>query len=211
MTDIADSQPQAAADALLAASLQLVTGYDGSPPATRALGAAATLLRGRPGSIDVVYVAHVPSVDMMSANALAEVEAGFGDVEKELRASAAAQLEGRGVAWEFQRRDGLIAAELIAAASVIGDADPSASVAIVVGSSSRGSHRVVGSTAVALARRCPVPLVIVPLGRRASATRLPFYPGCPQSRNPTRRIIIKLMTRGAPRTGRAADSPAGRR
>jgi nucleotide-binding universal stress UspA family protein len=139
-----------------------VTGYDGSPPATRALDAAAALLRGRHGSIDVVYVAHVPSVDMMSAGALAEVEADFGEVEKELRASAAARLDGRGVAWEFQRRDGLIAAELVAAAAAISDAHPGDSVAIVVGSSSRGSHRVVGSVAVGLARHCPVPLVIVP-------------------------------------------------
>jgi nucleotide-binding universal stress UspA family protein len=162
MTDIADSQPQEAAGALPATSLHLVTGYDGSPPATRALDAAVTLLRGRHGSIDVVYVAHVPGVDMLSADALVEVEADFGEVEKELRASAAAQLDGRGVTWEFQRRDGLIAGELTAAASAVRAAHPGDSVAIVVGSSSSGSHRVVGSVAVALARHCPVPLVIVP-------------------------------------------------
>jgi nucleotide-binding universal stress UspA family protein len=161
MTDIADSQPQAAADAPPTAYLHLVTGYDGSPPAARALGAAVALLRGRQGSIDVVYVAHVPSVDMMSADALAEVEADFGEVEKELRASAAAQLDGH-VTWEFQPRRGLIAGELIAVASAVADAHPGDSVAIVVGSSSSGGHRVVGSVAVALARHCPVPLVIVP-------------------------------------------------
>jgi nucleotide-binding universal stress UspA family protein len=83
MTDIADSPPQAA-------TLHLVTGYDGSPPAIRALDAAAALLRGRQGGIDVVYVAHVPSVDMISADALVEVEADFGEVEKELRADAPA-------------------------------------------------------------------------------------------------------------------------
>ena len=166
MTDIADSRPQAAADASPAATLHLVTGYDGSPPAIRALDAAAALVRGRRGSIDVLYVAHVPSVDMMSADALVEVEANFGEVEKELRASAARQLDGRGVTWEFQRRQGLIAGELIAAAAVIGDAHPGDTVAIVVGSSSQGSHRIVGSVAVGLARYCPVPLVIVPLGRR---------------------------------------------
>ena len=162
MTDIADSQPLGTADALPAASLHLVSGYDGSPPATRALDAAVALLRGRHGGIDVVYVAHVPSVDMMSADALTEVEADFGEVEKELRASAAARLDGRGITWEFQRRDGLIAGELTAAASAVRAAHPGDSVAIVVGSSSSGSHRVVGSVAVALARHCPVPLVIVP-------------------------------------------------
>jgi len=162
MTDIADSQPPGGAGALPATSLHLVTGYDGSPPATRALDAAVALLRGRHGSIDVVYVAHVPSVDMLSADALVEVEDDFSEVEKDLRASAAAQLDGRGITWEFQRRDGLIAGELSAAASAVRDAHPDDGVAIVVGSSSSASHRVVGSVAVALARHCPVPHVIVP-------------------------------------------------
>ena len=139
-----------------------MTGYDGSPPAARALGAAADLLRGRRGSIDVVYVAHVPGVDMMSADALAEIEADFGEVEKELRASAAAKLDGRGVTWDFQPRRGLVAAELIAAASLLRDAHPDDTVAIVVGSSSQVGHRIVGSVAVGLAHHCPVPLVIVP-------------------------------------------------
>jgi nucleotide-binding universal stress UspA family protein len=161
MTDIADSQQPAAAGAPPTANLHLVTGYDGSPPAARALSRAVALLQGRQGSIDVVYVAHVPSVDMMSADALVEVEADFSEVEKELRASAAAELDGR-VTWEFQSRRGPIAGELIEAASAIGDAHPSDTVAIVVGSSSSGSHRIVGSVAVALARHCPVPLVIVP-------------------------------------------------
>jgi nucleotide-binding universal stress UspA family protein len=162
MTDIAVSQPAPAADASPAATLHLVTGYDGSPPATRALGAAAALLRGRHGNIYAVYVAYVPSVDMMSADALAEIEADFGEVEKELRVSAAALLDGRGVTWEFQPRRGLIAAELIAAASLVRDAHPDDTVAIVVGSSSQASHRILGSVAVGLARHCPVPLVIVP-------------------------------------------------
>lgn len=163
MPDIAESQPRAAADAPSATpSLHLVTGYDGSPPADRALDAAVALLRGRQGSIDVVYVAHVPAADMMSAAALAQVEVDFDTIEKELRASAAARLDGRGVAWEFQRRQGLIAGELIAAASAIGDARPADVVMLVVGSSSRVGHRIVGSVAVGLARHCPVPLAIVP-------------------------------------------------
>ncbi|HEX7268371.1 MAG TPA: universal stress protein [Streptosporangiaceae bacterium] len=39
-----------------ATDLRLVVGYDGSPPASRALDAAASLLRGRTGRIEVVYV-----------------------------------------------------------------------------------------------------------------------------------------------------------
>ena len=41
-------------------------GYDGSAPAARALDAAVALLRGRTGSITVVYVAHLTAVEMMS-------------------------------------------------------------------------------------------------------------------------------------------------
>jgi nucleotide-binding universal stress UspA family protein len=44
----------------------------------------------------------------------------------------------------------------------IGDAHPGDTVVIVVGSSSTAMHRVVGSVAVNLARRAPVPIVVVP-------------------------------------------------
>jgi nucleotide-binding universal stress UspA family protein len=162
MPEIKDVQPRVTPGTPSAASLRLVTGYDGSPPASRAIEAATTLLRGRHGSIDIVYVTHAPGVDMLSPDALVQVEAGFSEMEKKLRSSAAAQLDGRGVAWELQRRHGMIARELIAAASAVGEAHPGDTVAIVVGSSSQASHRIVGSVAVGLARHCPVPLVIVP-------------------------------------------------
>jgi hypothetical protein len=51
----------------------LVVEYDGSLPATRVLDAAVAFLHGRSGQIDVVYVAHLPSVDMLSAEAAAEM------------------------------------------------------------------------------------------------------------------------------------------
>ena len=53
-----------------AGDLYLVVGYDGSPPAVRALDAAARLLHGRAGGVEVVYVAHLPSADMLSADAV---------------------------------------------------------------------------------------------------------------------------------------------
>jgi nucleotide-binding universal stress UspA family protein len=46
-------------------------------------------------------------------------------------------------------------------AAGICDARPGQKVVIVIGSSSHAAHRV-GSVAVSLARRAPVPLVIVP-------------------------------------------------
>jgi nucleotide-binding universal stress UspA family protein len=145
-----------------ATDLRLVVGYDGSPPGTRALDAAVNLLRGRTGRIDVVYVAHMPSMASLSADAVSELETDFDDVEQELRTLVDEQLRGRDVHWEFERRQGLIAEDLIAAADDIRTAHPDATVVIVVGSSSSVMHRVVGSVAVSLARHSPVPLIVVP-------------------------------------------------
>ena len=141
--------------------LHIVVGYDGSPPATRALDAAVRLLQGRTGRVDVVYVAQLSSVAMLSPNAIAEIESDFNEIEQELRTAAAEQLRGSGAAWEFERRQGIIADELIAAATALRDAH-GGTVAIVVGSSSHATHRVIGSVAVSLARHSPVPLIIVP-------------------------------------------------
>jgi nucleotide-binding universal stress UspA family protein len=143
-------------------SLQLVVGYDGSPPADRALDAAVRLLQGRTGRINVVYVAHLSTTVMMSPGAIAEMEADFDEIEKDLRAQAGEQLRGRVETFQFQRRQGLIGDELIAAATGIGEGHPGDTVVILVGSSSHATHRLVGSVAVNLARHSPVPLIIVP-------------------------------------------------
>ncbi len=141
-------------------SLHLVVGYDGSPPASRALDAAVNLLQGRTGHIDVVYVAHLSSLAMLSPGAIAEIESDFDEIEQQLRTAAAEQLRDRVAAWGFERRQGIIPEELIAVATAIGAAG--SNVAIVVGSSSHATHRVIGSVAVSLARHSPVPLIIVP-------------------------------------------------
>src|SRR5260370_1003216 len=74
--------------------VHLVVGYDGSPPASRALDAAVRLLQGRTGRIEVVYVAHLSSLVMLSAGAIAEMEEDFDEVEQELRAQSAGQPGG---------------------------------------------------------------------------------------------------------------------
>jgi nucleotide-binding universal stress UspA family protein len=145
-----------------AGDLYLVVGYDGSPPGSRALDAAARLLQGRTGRIEVVYVAHLPSIDMLSPGAVAEMEVSFDEIARDLHTAAGEQLRGREERWGFERRQGLIADELIAAAAGIRDAHPGDNVAIVVGSSSHAMHRMVGSVAVSLARHAPVPIVVVP-------------------------------------------------
>ena len=140
----------------------MIVGFDGSPPAARALDAAVNLLQGRTGRIDVVYVAHMPSMAALSASAVGEIENDFDDIDQELRTMAAERLRGREERWGFERRQGLIAEELLAAARDTAAAHPGATVVIVVGSSSQVAHRIVGSVAVGLARHSPVPLVVVP-------------------------------------------------
>jgi nucleotide-binding universal stress UspA family protein len=146
-------------------NLYLVVGYDGSAPATRALDAAAALLRGRDGSIDVVYVPHMPSVDMLSPEAVAGMKVTFDEMARDLQTQAGDQLRDREERWRFERGQDMItdiADALIGAAKRIRDAHPGDNVAIVIGSSSQAMHRMVGSVAVSLARRAPVLLLIVP-------------------------------------------------
>jgi nucleotide-binding universal stress UspA family protein len=140
----------------------LVVGFDDSPPAQRALDAAARLLSVRPGRITVVWVAHLAGAVELSADAIAIVESDFDEVSGELRNAAAQRLKGSAVPWDFQWRQGPIARELIAVAEAIHATRPDDVVAIVVGSSSSAMHRMVGSAAVNLARHSPVPLMVVP-------------------------------------------------
>jgi nucleotide-binding universal stress UspA family protein len=87
-----------------ATDLRVVVGFDGSPPSSRALDAAVNLLQGRTGRIEVVYVAHLPSIAALSPTAVGEIETDFDDVEQELRTMAGAQLGGREERWGFSRR-----------------------------------------------------------------------------------------------------------
>lgn len=142
--------------------VRIVVGYDGSPPADRALDAAVRLMEGRTGRITAVYVAHLTSTAMLSADAIAELENDFDQVESELRTTVGERLRGHVNDWDFQRRQGQIAHELVAATEEIHAAHPDDTVVIVVGSSSSAVHRMVGSVPVTLARHSPVPLIIVP-------------------------------------------------
>jgi nucleotide-binding universal stress UspA family protein len=144
------------------ANLHLVVGYDGSPPASRALDAAVGLLHGRFGDAEVVYVAHMPGIDMLSPDALVEMRTDFDEIERDLRTAADEQLRGREDRWKFERREGQIGDELLAVAAARHESHPDETVVIVVGSSSQAMHRIVGSVAVNLVRHSPVPVVVVP-------------------------------------------------
>jgi nucleotide-binding universal stress UspA family protein len=75
---------------------------------------------------------------------------------------AAEQLRGQEGRWQFGRRDGSIADELIAAAGQIHDGSPGDTAVVVVGGSSQARHHVIGSVSVSLARHARLPIVIVP-------------------------------------------------
>jgi nucleotide-binding universal stress UspA family protein len=113
----------------------------------------------------VVYVPHMPAVDMLTTEAVTGMQATFGELTRDLHAQASDQLRDREERWRFERgRDMFsdVSSVLIGVAEKVAAAHPGENVAIVVGSSSQARHRMVGSVAVSLARHAPVPLLIVP-------------------------------------------------
>jgi len=98
----------------------------------------------------------------------AEVLQSLDDATRELSEEAHAHLRAthlRGAAqhWHFQRRDGAIADQLIAAADDLSRRrGPGASVVIVVGRSEHGYHHVLGSVPRALERHNHYPVIVIP-------------------------------------------------
>jgi len=74
----------------------------------------------------------MPSMAALSPGAVTELETDFDDVEHELRTLAGEQLRGHEVDWDFERRQGLIAEELIAAANEIRAAHSRATLAPII-------------------------------------------------------------------------------
>ena len=147
-----------------------VVGFDGSASALRALDAAARLLNDRPGGMEIVYVAHLSALLAGSdpgGRASAEVLQGFDDATRDLSGEVRAHLQAthlRGAAqhWHFQRRDGAIADQLIAAADDLRRRHgPDAPVVIVVGRSEHGYHHVLGSVPQALERHAHYPVIVI--------------------------------------------------
>ena len=133
-------------------SIYAVVGFDGSAPSLRALDAAARLLNDRPGGMEIVYVAHQGSED--ATRELSE------EVRERLQGS---HLRAAAQRWHFQRRDGVIADNLIAAADEVRYGHgPEAEVFLVVGRSEHGYHHVLGSVPAALERHVHYPVIVIP-------------------------------------------------
>jgi nucleotide-binding universal stress UspA family protein len=143
--------------------LVLVVAYDGSEPAQRALLGAAEMLRDRVGRMEVVYVAHLPSTVSFSAQAIVAVQEGMDTAEQELAAQADQTLAGTGLKWHFQRRNGEIAPELLAAGEEQLDAEgPSTHVVLVVGGSAHKIDRYLNSTPARIIRQDRFEVLVIP-------------------------------------------------
>jgi hypothetical protein len=127
-----------------------VVGFDGSASSLRALDTAARMLSGRPGGMEIVYVAHLPAMAAAgpAGQASADMPQSFDDTARELADEALARLRAphlRAAAqrWHFQRRDGAIADNLIAVADDLRlRHGPGAAVFLIVGRSEHGYHHV---------------------------------------------------------------------
>ena len=150
-------------DAVQKVTLELIVGYDGTGPAQRALEQAADMLKGRIGHIEVVYVAHIPSSVAMAPGALPMMATGFDEEEQTLLIRAGETLLGRKLDWNFQRRNGDIAPELLAAAEErlqIGAL--SARAMLVVGGSAHKLDRYLNSTPARIIRHDRLPVLVIP-------------------------------------------------
>jgi nucleotide-binding universal stress UspA family protein len=144
-------------------SVFAVVGFDGSAPAVRALDGAARLLHDRAGQLEVVFVASVPGVAALSAEATAALETSLDERGRALSEEVRAQLDGIEARWRFQRRDGTVAHELIAAADELRrEHGPDAKIVIVIGGSSQRHHRLFGSSAIGVVRHDRYPVLVEP-------------------------------------------------
>ena len=147
-----------------------VVGFDGSASALRALDAASRLLNERPGGMEIVYVAHLPAMAAASLTGEAsdDVLHSFDDNTRDLSEKVRAHLQAshlRGAAhrWHFQRRNGAIVDNLIAAADEKrGERGPDAAVILIVGRSEHGYHHDLGSVPSALEWHVHYPVIIIP-------------------------------------------------
>jgi nucleotide-binding universal stress UspA family protein len=141
----------------------LVVGYDGTEPAQRALRSAADMLRDRVGRLEVVYVAHTPTTLAFSPQAMGALREGMDREESDLSSAVDEALRDRDIKWHFQRRNGEIAPELLAAAKEQLESEgPTTHVVLVVGGSAHKIDRYLNSTPARVIRQDRFEVFVVP-------------------------------------------------
>jgi nucleotide-binding universal stress UspA family protein len=141
----------------------LVVGYDGSEPAQRALLGAADLLRNRPGRIEAVFVAHVPSAAAFSAQGLGALREGLDDEAHQLSQRVDEALRETDVKWHFQRRNGEIAPQLLEAGKeLLESGGPDTHLVVVVGGSAHKLDRYLNSTPARVIRQDRFEVLVIP-------------------------------------------------
>jgi nucleotide-binding universal stress UspA family protein len=141
----------------------VVVGYDDTDPSRRALLTAIEFLQERPGRLEVVFVAHLPSTLSLAAQAIAGAEEGLDAEAQELAKTADGILRDTDVKWHFQRRNGEIAPELLAASQEELETEgPNTQVVLVVGGSAHKIDRYLNSTPARVIRQDRFKVVVVP-------------------------------------------------
>jgi nucleotide-binding universal stress UspA family protein len=143
--------------------LVLVVGYDGTEPAQRALRAAADVLGRSAGRLEVVFVAHMPTAAAFSPQAVPAFREGFDADAQEFGGQVEAVLASTDVKWHFQRRNGDIASELLAAGEEqLAGEGPDTKVVLVVGGSAHKVDRYLNSTPTKVIRHDRFEVFVVP-------------------------------------------------
>jgi nucleotide-binding universal stress UspA family protein len=143
--------------------LVLVVGYDGTEPAQRALQVAAERLEDAPGRMEVVFVARVPTSVAFSPQAMASTREGLDDEAHELADRVDEVLRPTGVKWHFQRRNGEIAHEFLAAGAEQLDLEgPSTHLVLVLGGSAHKIDRYLNSTPAKVLHQDRFEVLVVP-------------------------------------------------
>jgi hypothetical protein len=143
--------------------LVVVVGFDGTDPSRRALATAIEWLHDHPGRLELVFVAHIPGTVALAAQATELVEEGLDDDAKELAKLADEALKDTDVKWHFQRRNGEIAPELLAAGEEQLESEgPSTRVVLVVGGPAHKIDRYLNSTPARVIRQDRFQVIVVP-------------------------------------------------
>ncbi len=144
-------------------ALDVIVGFDGSPPSRRALAEVAATLADRTAVFHVVHVTRQPTASGFSAMGYADVLGAQDQVATESQKEVAEILDPYPIPWSFERRTGNVAEEILASARErrMDPGDPTQTI-IVVGRSTQVVHHIIGSVPVALLHHSPYAVVVIP-------------------------------------------------